>query len=87
MCVCVYVCVLKGWGGGSLYQGKVRAINNDLEVVFFLFFFPSGGAEDLPVAVQRQKSAFPPNYVHSLDSSHMLMTAKACAQVRVHLGT
>ena len=30
---------------------------------------------DLPVSSARQRSAFPPNYVHSLDSSHMLMTA------------
>ena len=28
-----------------------------------------------------QKSALPPNYVHSLDSSHMLMTAKRCADL------
>jgi len=28
------------------------------------------------VSTGRQKSAFPPNYVHSLDSTHMLMTAK-----------
>jgi len=30
---------------------------------------------NLPVHKQRQASAFPPNYVHSLDSSHMLLTA------------
>eukprot|EP00577_Skeletonema_sp_RCC1716_P004615 CAMPEP_0113419448 /NCGR_PEP_ID=MMETSP0013_2-20120614/26785_1 /TAXON_ID=2843 ORGANISM="Skeletonema costatum, Strain 1716" /NCGR_SAMPLE_ID=MMETSP0013_2 /ASSEMBLY_ACC=CAM_ASM_000158 /LENGTH=1175 /DNA_ID=CAMNT_0000306831 /DNA_START=111 /DNA_END=3638 /DNA_ORIENTATION=+ /assembly_acc=CAM_ASM_000158 len=29
----------------------------------------------LPVHRQRQVSAFPPNYVHSLDSSHMILTA------------
>jgi len=28
-----------------------------------------------PVHYKRQKSAFPPNFVHSLDSSHMMMTA------------
>ncbi|KAJ6861123.1 DNA-directed RNA polymerase 2A [Populus alba x Populus x berolinensis] len=28
--------------------------------------------------VQRQRTAFPPNFVHSLDSSHMMMTAVAC---------
>ena len=28
--------------------------------------------------VQKQRSAFPPNYVHSLDSTHMFKTAKAC---------
>ncbi|GMH34103.1 hypothetical protein BSKO_01937 [Bryopsis sp. KO-2023] len=31
-----------------------------------------------PVMKQRQRSAFPPNYVHSLDSSHMMMTAIGC---------
>lgn len=31
--------------------------------------------EDVPVSVARQKSAFPPNFVHSLDSTHMMMTA------------
>ncbi|KAJ6734913.1 DNA-DIRECTED RNA polymerase MITOCHONDRIAL [Salix purpurea] len=30
------------------------------------------------VMVQRQRTAFPPNFVHSLDSSHMMMTAVAC---------
>jgi len=30
------------------------------------------------VSVKKQKSAFPPNFVHSLDSSHMMMTALAC---------
>ena len=29
----------------------------------------------MPVNVSRQKSAFPPNYVHSLDSTHLLLTA------------
>ena len=31
--------------------------------------------DDLQVHTSRQVTAFPPNYVHSLDSSHMLMTA------------
>lgn len=30
------------------------------------------------IMVKRQKSAFPPNFVHSLDGSHMMMTAVAC---------
>ncbi|KAJ0403218.1 hypothetical protein P43SY_000026 [Pythium insidiosum] len=33
-------------------------------------------SEQLPVSNGRQKSAFPPNFVHSLDSTHMLMTAR-----------
>ena len=27
--------------------------------------------DELPVSAARQKSAFPPNYVHSLDSTHV----------------
>ena len=34
--------------------------------------------EDLPVSSLKQRTAFPPNYVHSLDSSHLLMTASEC---------
>lgn len=32
----------------------------------------------LQVMVKRQRTAFPPNFVHSLDGSHMMMTAIAC---------
>lgn len=34
----------------------------------------------LPVLKRRQRTAFPPNYIHSLDSTHMMMTALACKQ-------
>ncbi|KAL2634219.1 hypothetical protein R1flu_005698 [Riccia fluitans] len=37
-----------------------------------------------PVAVARQKSAFPPNFVHSLDGSHMMMTAIACKRANIN---
>lgn len=37
--------------------------------------FRTGNSDNLPIHKQRQVSAFPPNYVHSLDSSHMLLTA------------
>ncbi|GLT91693.1 hypothetical protein SLE2022_095690 [Rubroshorea leprosula] len=30
------------------------------------------------IVVKRQRTAFPPNFVHSLDGSHMMMTAVAC---------
>ncbi|XP_050380024.1 DNA-directed RNA polymerase 2, chloroplastic/mitochondrial [Argentina anserina] len=30
------------------------------------------------IMVRRQRTAFPPNFVHSLDGSHMMMTAVAC---------
>ncbi|KAL3501558.1 hypothetical protein ACH5RR_036007 [Cinchona calisaya] len=32
------------------------------------------------VMVKRQRTAFPPNFVHSLDGSHMMMTAIACRE-------
>ncbi|EDK40635.2 hypothetical protein PGUG_04733 [Meyerozyma guilliermondii ATCC 6260] len=32
------------------------------------------------VDARKQQSAFPPNFVHSLDATHMLMTARACGQ-------
>ncbi|KAK9067152.1 hypothetical protein SSX86_014477 [Deinandra increscens subsp. villosa] len=34
--------------------------------------------ESEKVMARRQKTAFPPNFVHSLDGSHMMMTAVAC---------
>jgi len=37
-------------------------------------------SENLPVNSRRQSSAFPPNYVHSLDSTHMLKTAIKCTE-------
>lgn len=33
------------------------------------------------VDARKQQSAFPPNFVHSLDATHMLMTAKACGEL------
>ncbi|KNC74739.1 DNA-dependent RNA polymerase, partial [Sphaeroforma arctica JP610] len=35
------------------------------------------------VNVQRQKSAFPPNFVHSLDATHMLITATMCSKKNI----
>jgi len=43
--------------------------------------------DGLPVNSKRQQSAFPPNYVHSLDSTHMLMTTKTCAQANITFGS
>lgn len=34
--------------------------------------------DSLPVSVTRQKAAFPPNFVHSLDATHMMTTAIEC---------
>uniref|UniRef100_A0A7C8ZI26 DNA-directed RNA polymerase n=1 Tax=Opuntia streptacantha TaxID=393608 RepID=A0A7C8ZI26_OPUST len=34
--------------------------------------------EKSQILVNQQITAFPPNFIHSLDSSHMMMTALAC---------
>ncbi|KAF9615594.1 hypothetical protein IFM89_024683 [Coptis chinensis] len=36
------------------------------------------------VELKRQRTAFPPNFVHSLDGSHMMMTAVACRDAGLH---
>lgn len=38
---------------------------------------PFGAA---PVDARKQQAAFPPNFVHSLDATHMLLTAAACGK-------
>ena len=34
--------------------------------------------DDQPVNKSKNSSAFPPNYVHSIDSTHMMLTAVEC---------
>jgi DNA-directed RNA polymerase len=34
----------------------------------------------LPVSPQRQRAAFPPNFVHSLDSAHMMLSSQKSSQ-------
>jgi DNA-directed RNA polymerase len=36
--------------------------------------------DDQPVNKQKQNTAFPPNFVHSLDSTHMMYTALDCQE-------
>jgi len=38
----------------------------------------SNNADNLPINKQKQRSAFPPNYIHSLDSTHLMYTAVEC---------
>lgn len=40
-------------------------------------------SDQAPVYRSKQKSAFPPNYVHSLDSTHMLLTALECVDQNI----
>lgn len=50
-----------------------QAVKTVLQQLNVMQFDPS-----CPVMKQRQRTAFPPNYVHSLDSTHMMMTAIEC---------
>ena len=45
---------------------------------FWAVSYLSDFALKYQVMVKRQRTAFPPNFVHSLDSTHMMMTAIAC---------
>mmetsp|Transcript_41821 Transcript_41821/g.63939 ORF Transcript_41821/g.63939 Transcript_41821/m.63939 type:complete len:169 (+) Transcript_41821:3059-3565(+) len=36
-----------------------------------------------PVNKSKQNSAFPPNYVHSIDSTHMMVTALECSKQNI----
>ena len=39
--------------------------------------------DSLPISVPKQKSAFPPNFVHSLDSTHLMLTAVKCHEIGI----
>jgi len=41
----------------------------------------------IPVHTRRQTTAFPPNFVHSLDSTHMLLTALECNKRSITFGS
>lgn len=43
--------------------------------------------DSLPVARMKQKSAFPPNFVHSLDATHMLLTALKMKEKKLHFAS
>ena len=36
--------------------------------------------ENSPIQKARQRTAFPPNFIHCLDSSHMMLTAIECSK-------
>ena len=56
----------------------VRQIRTSLQMIQV-----NDPAQQTAVHVTRQRSAFPPNFIHSLDSTHMLMTALACRRLKV----
>ena len=44
---------------------------------------PPLGDEKQKVNKSKQRSAFPPNYIHSIDSTHMMMTALECSRANI----
>jgi DNA-directed RNA polymerase len=43
----------------------------------------SENMDDQPVNKSKNTTAFPPNYVHSIDSTHMMLTALRCKEVDI----
>lgn len=50
-------------------------ITHDLFAVFFVPYRRPN--------VMKQKNAFPPNFIHSLDSSHMMLTSLHCERAGI----
>ncbi|KAH7861977.1 hypothetical protein Vadar_033230 [Vaccinium darrowii] len=53
------------------FKPKMLQIKTSLQVL-------SLKQDGTTVEIKKQRTAFPPNFVHSLDGSHMMMTAVAC---------
>eukprot|EP00621_Florenciella_sp_RCC1693_P014017 CAMPEP_0182545598 /NCGR_PEP_ID=MMETSP1323-20130603/34750_1 /TAXON_ID=236787 /ORGANISM="Florenciella parvula, Strain RCC1693" /LENGTH=229 /DNA_ID=CAMNT_0024756759 /DNA_START=10 /DNA_END=699 /DNA_ORIENTATION=+ len=51
----------------AMHKATVKTVMQVIQLV--------DDCDELSVNAQRQRSAFPPNFVHSLDSTHMLLTA------------
>jgi DNA-directed RNA polymerase len=65
--------------GLPIVQPYVKTGNYQIKTVVQTVMLTDNG-KDLPVNTMKQRSAFPPNYVHSLDSSHMMLTAIECSK-------
>lgn len=57
---------------------SIVTVNTSLQSVKF-----TKVREDSQVNVSKQSNAFPPNYIHSLDASHMLLTAVECTKRKI----
>ncbi|QLQ79319.1 hypothetical protein HG537_0B06670 [Torulaspora globosa] len=54
-------------------EATKKQVTTNLQTVFISDPFSVN-----PVNARRQKAGFPPNFIHSLDASHMLLSAAAC---------
>ncbi|PRT55212.1 DNA-directed RNA polymerase, mitochondrial [Wickerhamiella sorbophila] len=56
-------------------QEKRRQVSTELQTVYITDPYSAQAVNS-----RKQRTAFPPNYIHSLDATHMLMSAVACAK-------
>jgi len=68
--------------GLPIVQPYVKTSNYQVKTVVQTIFLGDIG-KDMPVNTMKQRSAFAPNYVHSLDSSHMMLTAIECDKLGI----
>ena len=54
-------------------KGTGRQVKTDVQFVSVV-----DPSSDMKVDTRKQKTAFPPNFIHSLDASHMLLSAVEC---------
>lgn len=66
--------------GLPVVQPYHKPLNKPIKTILQCMNLADSADPSQPADVRRQVMALPPNYVHSLDSSHMLMTASACRQ-------
>ncbi|RKP05384.1 T3/T7-like RNA polymerase, partial [Thamnocephalis sphaerospora] len=55
-----------------------RRVNRKLVRTALQAVYVADPTVETPVNAQKQRTAFPPNFVHSLDATHMIMSAIAC---------
>ena len=59
---------------------RVKTVIHSMKVMEASDLLHAQNNRRAPVQPYKQTQALPPNYVHSLDSSHMLRTARACRE-------
>eukprot|EP01025_Chloroclados_australasicus_P002978 TRINITY_DN10682_c0_g1_i3.p2 TRINITY_DN10682_c0_g1~~TRINITY_DN10682_c0_g1_i3.p2 ORF type:complete len:225 (-),score=29.94 TRINITY_DN10682_c0_g1_i3:213-887(-) len=52
--------------------------NHTIKTVLQQITVRDGSGKGMPPKKSKQRTAFPPNYIHSIDGTHMLMTAQEC---------
>ncbi|KAI9790017.1 MAG: DNA-directed RNA polymerase [Peltula sp. TS41687] len=60
------------------YKDKIREVVTNLQRVYI-----KETRNTSPVDKRKQIGAFPPNFIHSLDASHMLLSALRCEEERI----